>query len=57
MEAVHIRILIAVVRVANHGSLDLSIRGVANLDGGMMVVSRVRPLDSVLSLIALLCCS
>ena len=42
--------LIAVVRAANHGVLAGSIRGVANLDGGMMEVDRVCFLESVLGL-------
>jgi hypothetical protein len=41
IEAVHIHILIAVVRVANHGSLESGTRGAANLAGGMMVFSGV----------------
>lgn len=42
--------LIAVVRAANHGVLAGSIRGVANLDGGMMEVDRVCFLEFVLGL-------
>jgi hypothetical protein len=38
---VHMYRLIAVVRAANHTSLRFGIRGVANLDGGMMENDRL----------------
>lgn len=47
--------LIAVVRAANHGVLAGSIRGVANLDGGMMEGDRVFLLESLLGWFMLSC--